>query len=1000
MRFKKLSEFKDYCEKLKKEENEIPKIKVCITGCRAAGSIEIFEKFKEKIENSKKIKLVPTGCQKFCSGGPVVKVEFDGSSVLYEKVSLKDVDKILKKTEKKEIVDELVLKNENFLKNQTFKVLKLCGEINPLDVDDYIKNGGFSSFLKVIEEYTPEKVIEELKKSKLRGRGGAGFPTYLKWDIVRRKESDEKFVICNGDEGDPGAFMDRTLLEGVPFQVIEGMLICAYTIGAKNGYFYVRAEYPIAIEHIEKAINILYDIGLCGKNILGTSFSFDIELKKGAGAFVCGEETALIASIEGKRGMPRPRPPFPAEKGLFEKPTCINNVETFANIPIVIKEGGENFSKIGTERSGGTKIFSLAGKIKNTGLVEVPLGTPLWKIIYEIGGGPLEGRKIKGVQTGGPSGGCIPIELFNTPVDYETFAFLGSIMGSGGMIVIDDKVCIVELARYFLDFVQKESCGKCIPCRIGTKRMLEIFEKIISGKGEKEDLEKLEELGNYIKENSLCGLGQTAPNPVLTTIKYFRDEYLEHIYLNYCKSGQCKNLTYAPCTNSCPAGVDVPAYIEAIENGDFIKSYEIICKDLPFPSICGRACYAPCENMCRRKDIDKEVGIRILKKFVCDYAWEKGLSVKNFTKFKPQINKKVAVIGGGISGLTCAYFLSREGIRVDIYEKEKDLGGVVKNCIPEFRLPEKIVKKEIEDILNDRIKVYFNKILGKNIEISELEKKYDAIYISIGTETRSIEKLKNVYDGVEFLRKVKSGKIKKLKGKVGIIGGGNVAIDCGRTAKRLGAKDVYVIYRRTEEEMPAHKFEIIEGKMEKIKFYYLLLPEKMENEDGKVKVILRKMKIADELDKDGRRKIMPTEEKIVQYFDCLIYAIGQKTELNKFFEYNEINKFYNRVEGRKIFIGGDFLRGPSSIIDAIGDGKKSAFLIIEYLTGKKMEKFWMKKIEKEMIKPEKIEEYPKQSAKFLSLKERLKSFKEVEKNISKKQAIIEAKRCLKCHLEK
>lgn len=565
MKFKSIFDFKNYCEDLRKKKDEGIKIKVCITGCRAAGSLEIFEKFKERIKKFENIKLIPTGCQKFCSGGPVVKVDFNSNSFLYEKVKLEDVDIILKKAQKREAVDNLIIKDERFLKNQTFKVLKLCGEIDPLDINDYIKNGGFFSFLKVLTEYTPEEVIEELKKSKLRGRGGAGFPTYLKWEIVKNKESDEKYLICNGDEGDPGAFMDRTLLEGVPFQVIEGMLIGAYTTGCKKGYFYIRAEYPIAIEHIENALNICYEYGLLGKNILETGFSFDIELKKGAGAFVCGEETALISSIEGKRGMPRPRPPFPAEKGLFGKPTCINNVETFANIPIIIEEGGEKFSNIGTEKSGGTKIFSLAGKIKNTGLVEIPLGTPLWKIIYEIGGGPLEGRKIKGVQTGGPSGGCIPVELFNTPVDYETLASLGSIMGSGGMIVIDDKVCVVELARYFLDFVQKESCGKCVPCRIGTKRMLEIIERITKGKGEIDDIEKLEEIGNYIRDTSLCGLGQTSPNPVLTTIKYFRDEYLEHIEEKKCPAGVCVNLIEyfinpekctgcTLCAKNCPVG--------------------------------------------------------------------------------------------------------------------------------------------------------------------------------------------------------------------------------------------------------------------------------------------------------------------------------------------------------------------------------------------------------------------------------------------------------------
>ncbi|MCM8767139.1 MAG: FAD-dependent oxidoreductase [Candidatus Omnitrophica bacterium] len=998
MKFKNISDFKNFADNLKNKIDHSVKIKICITGCRVVGALELFDKFKEKIDNFKNIRIIPTGCQKFCSGGPVVKVDFNGSSVIYERISLKHIDKILKSAEKKEIIKSLIIKDGNFLKNQTFKVLKLCGEIDPINIDDYIKNGGFSSFIKVMQDYSPEKVIEELKKSKLRGRGGAGFPTYLKWDLIRIRQEQEKFLICNGDEGDPGAFMDRTLLEGVPYQVIEGMLIGAYTIGAQKGYFYIRAEYPIAIEHIEKAINKCYEYGLLGKNILNTSFSFDIEIKKGAGAFVCGEETALISSIEGKRGMPKPRPPFPVEKGLFGKPTCINNVETFANIPIIINETGENFSHIGTERSGGTKIFSLAGKIKNTGLVEVPLGTPLWKIIYEIGGGSLKDRKIKGVQTGGPSGGCIPVEYFNTPVDYETFASLGSIMGSGGMIVIDDKVCVVEFARYFLSFAQQESCGKCVPCRIGTKRMLEIIEKIANGNGCIEDLNKLETLGNYIRESSLCGLGQTAPNPVLTTIKYFKDEYLEHILLNYCRAGQCKKLIYSPCTNACPAGIDIPRYIEAIEKKEYVKAYEIICKDLPFPSICGYACYAPCESMCRRKEIDQEIGIRILKKFVCDYAWKKGFSLKDFTYLKPRINKKVAIVGGGLSGLTCAYFLSCEGIDVDIYEKGKLLGGMV-NYIPEYRLPNKIVKKEIKDILNDRIKVYFNKGLGKDIKLDELESKYDAIYISIGTKTKIYKKNPNIYDGIEFLKNMKQGKIKKINGKVGVIGGGNVAIDCARTAKRLGASDVYVIYRREEKDMPAHKNEIIDAKKEKVKFLFLLSPDRVEIEGKKIKLNLRKMKFLDEIEKDGRKKIIPTDEEVILYFDFLIYAIGQETEFEQIFKKNEVNIFFNRVENRKIFVGGDFSRGPSSIIDAIGDGKKVAFSIIEFLTGKKVERFWIKPISELILKTE-ITNYPKQRPEFLSLKERIRTFKEVEKVLTEKKAIIEAKRCLKCHLEK
>jgi len=596
MKFENINDFKKWKEKVKKRYDKSKKIriKVCITGCRANGGLEVFEAFKKEVKKKKLenvIEIVPTGCQKFCTGAPVISIS--NPSLIYQKIKVVDIPRIIEKTLKGEIISEISLGDNKFFEKQKIKVLEKCGEINPLSIEEYVWKGGFSAFEKILSEFTPEYVIDEVKKSKLRGRGGAGFPTGLKWEFTRKSKGDIKYLICNGDEGDPGAFMDRTLLEGVPFQVIEGILIGAYAIGARQGYFYVRAEYPIAIEHLKITIEKCYSMGFLGKNILGTDFSFDLTLKEGAGAFVCGEETALIASIEGKRGMPRPRPPFPAQKGLWGKPTCINNVETFANIPIILNEGGENFAKTGTEKSGGTKIFSLAGKIKNTGLVEVPLGITLGEIIFEIGGGALPGRKIKGVQTGGPSGGCIPVEKFNTPVDYETLASLGSIMGSGGMIAIDDKVCVVDFARYFLQFVQNESCGKCVPCRVGTKRMLEILEKITKGEGELSDIDKLLELGQIIKEASLCGLGQTAPNPVLTTLKYFIDEYIEHIVNKRCPSGVCKEVTVyyideekckgcGACKRVCPIG--------SIE-GERGKPHKII----PEKCIKCGSCYRTCK---------------------------------------------------------------------------------------------------------------------------------------------------------------------------------------------------------------------------------------------------------------------------------------------------------------------------------------------------------------------------------------------------------------------
>ena len=596
MKFKNTPQFRSWREKIKNKftNSQKVRVKVCITGCRANGAIDVFKKFQEEAGKQNltgKVEIVPTGCQKFCSGAPVVTIELPG--VMYQSVSLEDVSSILDKTVKKQkVIPQLLGKQRKFLEAQKIRVLKNCGDINPLNLEEYIWKDGFSALEEVLSGMSPEEVIEEVKRSGLRGRGGAGFPTGLKWEITRTSPAPERFLICNGDEGDPGAFMDRSLLEGSPFQVIEGMLIGAYAIGANSGYLYVRAEYPIAIEHLTHAISECYSHGILGKNILGTEFSFDLQIKEGAGAFVCGEETALIASIEGKRGMPRPRPPFPAESGLWGKPTCINNVETFANIPIIIQEGWKNFASVGTERSSGTKIFSLAGKVKNTGLVEVPFGTSIGEVVFKIGGGALPGCTIKGVQTGGPSGGCIPVEKFSTPIDYENLDALGSIMGSGGMIVVDDKVCMVEFARYFLDFVQKESCGKCVPCRIGTKRMLEILERITKGQATLENLEKLEELANIIKDASLCGLGQTAPNPVLTTLKYFRDEYIEHIAKKRCSAGVCRELVIyfideeeckgcGACKKVCPA--------EAIE-GDIKKPHRITIEKCIKCGACYRVC--------------------------------------------------------------------------------------------------------------------------------------------------------------------------------------------------------------------------------------------------------------------------------------------------------------------------------------------------------------------------------------------------------------------------
>ncbi|HSR09860.1 MAG TPA: NADH-ubiquinone oxidoreductase-F iron-sulfur binding region domain-containing protein, partial [Thermodesulfobacteriota bacterium] len=690
------------------------------TGCHASGSMAVKESLLQEIHKrglSEEIRVVETGCNGFCAMGPILVVYPEG--VIYMSVRTEDVPELVEEhLVKGRPLQRLFYKEPGkedripslqeipFFSLQELRVLRNRGLIDPENIEEYIARDGYAGMAKALTEMTPADIIEEVQKSGLRGRRGGGFPTGVKWQFAARSAGDVKYVLCNADEGDPGAFMDRSVLEADPHSVLEGMVIAAKAIGAKQGYIYCRAEYPLALHRLDVALRQAHEMGLLGKDILGTGFDFDIEVFQGAGAFVCGEETALMTSIEGKRGEPRPRPPFPAVAGLWAKPSVLNNVETFANIAQIILRGGDWYASVGTARSKGTKVFALTGDVNNVGLVEVPMGTTLGTIVYDIGGGIPKGKKFKAAQLGGPSGGCIPIQHLNAPVDYEKVTELGAIMGSGGLIVMNEDKCAVDMARFFMDFIKDESCGKCPPCRIGSKRMLEILTRITQGQGREGDIQLLIEIGERMKDSALCGLGQTAPNPVLSTLRFFRHEYEAHIRNKRCEAGVCQALFDAPCQNACPADNNAWGYTTLISEGKFKEAVAVIKERNPFPATMGRICFHPCEAKCRREQVESPVGICALKRFAADYDMQ---SKDPYVPEKaPAKSDRVAVIGAGPAGLSAAYFLAWKGYPVTIFEALPVAGGMMAVGIPEYRLPRKVLNAEIDTILKMGVELKLN----------------------------------------------------------------------------------------------------------------------------------------------------------------------------------------------------------------------------------------------------------------------------------------------------
>ena len=1015
---------------------ETPTLVLCAgTGGQASGSNDIMRIIKRQILERNlggKIQLRITGCQGFCEMDPFIVVE--PGHQLYPKLKMEDVPRVIDCALRGAVDEELIYREPHetkpyyrqcdipFFKGQTRTILGTNQKLDPIRIHNYLEQDGYAALEKALLRNDPEWIIEEVKASGLRGRGGAGFPAGRKWELARASGNGQrpKYLVCNCDEGDPGAYMDRSLLEGNPHQIIEGMIIGAIAIGASRGVIYVRSEYPLAVKHTIIALRQARDLGLLGDNILGTGIGFDIEIVRGAGAFVCGEETALIRSVMGVRGEPRQRPPYPIERGIDGCPTCINNVETFANIPVIIRHGAAEYVKVGVPGNTGTKIFSLVGKIRNTGLVEVPLGIKIRDVVYDIGGGSPGRARIKAVQTGGPSGGCIPAGMFDLPIDYDSLAQAGSIMGSGGMIVMDEATCMVDVAKYFMNFLKDESCGKCFTCRKGTQRMWEILDDITSGRGTLAQLQLLEELAEVVRDTTMCGLGQTASNPVLSTLRYFRHEYEQHIVNRRCEAFVCRELVGAPCQSACPLGTEAWRYVAHITRGEYEEAYRVIREANPFPSICARVCDHPCEERCRAGATGGDpVAIRALKRFITDRI-DPG-SYQPVRMPRAENLPPVAVVGSGPAGLTAAHYLSLKGYKVTVFEQDAEPGGMLFSAIPGYRLPREVVRREIASLLDENITLRCNSVLGRDITLDNLfEAGFRAIFVALGAHKSLAlslpdEDAEGVIPSIRFLKAFNIEGKKLAKGRVGVVGGGNSAIDAARTALRQkGVESVTVFYRRTTAEMPAFEEEVEAAVEEGVRIEPLTTPVRILTANGRLAGVECVTNRLGEIDDSGRRAPVPIPGSEREFpLDTLIVAISEGSDTDCVTVAGE-NRLATTARGTVkadpetlttnrpgVFSGGDMVTGPNTVVDAIAAGKRAALMIDRYLRGEPLrqpERARLPQVYVEPLVPPQEVPAERVETPRLATRARRRSFEEVEMVLSAADGTREAMRCLRCDL--